>query len=108
MGGTKNIAFWIVLFLLLVALFNVFNNGMNSESSREVSFSEFLKQVDSGRVSSVKLDGETVYVRNSDGTSYRVIQPLGTDLINSLRKADIDVQAIKQEKSGFGRFTRYL
>ena len=100
MGSTKNIAFWVVLFLLLVALFNVFNNGMNSETSREVSFSEFLKQVESGRVSSVKLDGETVYVRNSDGTSYKVIQPLGTDLISNLRKSDIDVQAIKQEKSG--------
>jgi cell division protease FtsH len=100
MGSTKNIAFWVVLFLLLVALFNVFNNGMSSESSREVSFSEFLKQVESGRVSSVKLDGETIYVRNNDGTNYKVIQPLGTDLINNLRKSDIDVQAIKQEKSG--------
>ena len=100
MGSTKNIAFWVVLFLLLVALFNVFNNGMSSEASREVSFSEFLKQVETGRVSSVKLDGETIYVRNNDGTNYKVIQPLGTDLINNLRKSDIDVQAIKQEKSG--------
>ena len=73
---------------------------MNSESGSEVSFSEFLKQVDSGRVSSVKLDGETIYVRNNDGANYKVIQPLGTDLINSLRKSDINVQAIKQEKSG--------
>jgi cell division protease FtsH len=100
LGSTKNIAFWVVLFLLLVALFNVFNNGMSSEASREVSFSEFLKQVETGRVSSVKLDGETIYVRNNDGTNYKVIQPLGTDVINSLRKSDIDVQAIKQEKSG--------
>ena len=100
MGSTKNIAFWVVLFLLLVALFNVFNNGMSSEASREVSFSEFLKQVETGRVSSVKLDGETIYVRNNDGTNYKVIQPLGTDLINNLRSSDIDVQAIKQEKSG--------
>ena len=101
MGNTKNIAFWAVLFLLLVALFNVFNSGITSESSREVSFSEFLNQVDSGRVSSVKLDGETIYVRNSDGTSYKVIQPIGTDMMETLRKADVDVQAIKQEKSGF-------
>ena len=101
MGNTKNIAFWAVLFLLLVALFNVFNSGINSEASREVSFSEFLNQVDSGRVSSVKLDGETIYVRNSDGTAYKVIQPLGTDMMETLRKADVDVQAIKQEKSGF-------
>ncbi len=100
LGSTKNIAFWVVLFLLLVALFNVFNNGMSSNTSREIAFSDFLKQVESGRVSSVKLDGETIYVRNNDGTSYKVIQPLGVDLISSLRKADIDVQAVKQEKSG--------
>ena len=73
---------------------------MSSEASREVSFSEFLKQVETGRVSSVKLDGETIYVRNNDGTNYKVIQPIGTDLISNLRRSDIDVQAIKQEKSG--------
>ena len=101
MGNTKNVAFWVVLFLLLVALFNVFNSGLSSEASQEVSFSEFLNQVDDGRVASVRLDGETIYVRAVDGVSYRVIQPLGTDLLSTLRMADIDIQVIKQEKSGF-------
>ena len=101
LGNTKNVAFWVVLFLLLVALFNVFNSGLSSEASQEVSFSEFLNQVDDGRVASVRLDGETIYVRAVDGVSYRVIQPLGTDLLSTLRMADIDIQVIKQEKSGF-------
>jgi cell division protease FtsH len=101
LGNTKNIAFWLVLFLLLVALFNVFNSGISSESSQEVSFSEFMKQVDSGKVSSVKLDGETIYVRAVDGATYKVIQPLGTDSVSLLRRADVNIQAIKQEKSGF-------
>jgi len=101
LGNTKNVAFWVVLFLLLVALFNVFNSGLSSDATQEVSFSEFLNQVDDGRVASVRLDGETIYVRAVDGVSYRVIQPLGTDLLSTLRMADIDIQVIKQEKSGF-------
>ena len=101
MGNTKNIAFWLVLFLLLVALFNVFNSGIGSESSQEVSYSEFMKQVDNGTISSVKLDGETIYVRAVDGATYKVIQPIGTDSVSLLRKADVNIQAVKQEKSGF-------
>jgi cell division protease FtsH len=60
-----------------------------------------MKQVDSGKVSSVKLDGETIYVRAVDGATYKVIQPLGTDSVSLLRRADVNIQAIKQEKSGF-------
>ncbi len=98
--NTKNIAFWVVLFLLLVALFNVFNSGSSSESSREVSFSEFMKQVDEGKVNSVRLDGETIYVRSQDGVAYKVIKPQGQDVLNRLLMADVEILAIKQEKSG--------
>ncbi|GIR39217.1 MAG: hypothetical protein CM15mP50_7280 [Rhodobacterales bacterium] len=46
MGNIRNIAFWLVLFLLVVALFNVFSSGSNLTSSKEVSYSEFLIQVE--------------------------------------------------------------
>ena len=101
MGGTKNIAFWIVLFLLLVALFNVFSSGNNLSSSREVSFSEFMSKVESGKVSAVRLDGETISVKESDGLTYHVIQPSGTAVVDNLRAAGVEIQAVKQEKSGF-------
>ncbi len=97
----KNIAFWVVLFLLLVALFNVFNSNRNSESSREVSFSEFMRQVDNGKVLAVRLDGETILVRSTEGNSYKVIRPAGQDILEKLLIADVEIQAVKQEKSGF-------
>jgi len=97
----KNIAFWVILFLLLVALFNVFNSGRNSEASREVSFSEFMRQVDNGKVDAVRLDGETIFVRSSEGNSYKVIRPAGQDILENLLLADVEIQAVKQEKSGF-------
>ena len=99
MNNFRNIAFWLILFFLLVALFNVFNgNTMNNK--RELSFSQFLDQVGSGKVSEVVLDGETIHVREVDGTRYEVVQPLGTNLVEVLSRSDVEVRAVKQEKSG--------
>ena len=67
MGNTKNIAFWIILFLLMVALFNVFSNGSRTSMGREISYSDFLNRVEAGQVASVRLDGERVYVTSVDG-----------------------------------------
>jgi len=100
MKNFRNIAFWLVLFFLLVALFNAFN-GNTIKSKKEVPFSQFLEQVGSGQVSEVILDGEIVHVRGVDGTKYQVVQPLGTNLIEVLSRSNVEVRALKQEKSGF-------
>jgi cell division protease FtsH len=99
MNNFRNIAFWVILFFLLVALFNVFS-GNTINNKREISFSQFLDQVGSGKVSEVVLDGETIHVRAADGTRYEVVQPLGTNLIEVLSRSDVEVRAVKQEKSG--------
>ncbi len=99
MNNFRNIAFWLILFLLLVALFNVFS-GNTINNKRELSFSQFLDQVGSGKVSEVVLDGETIHVREADGTRYEVVQPLGTNLVEVLSRSDVEVRAVKQEKSG--------
>ncbi len=99
MNNYRNIAFWLILFFLLVALFNVFS-GNTINSKRELSFSQFLDQVDSGKVAEVVLDGETIHVRETDGMRYEVVQPLGTNLVEVLSSSDIEVRAVKQEKSG--------
>ncbi len=68
MGNARNIAFWVVLFVLILALFNMFSGGSNTMSSRSISYSDFLSRVDEGAVSSVVLDGERVMIRTKDGT----------------------------------------
>ena len=100
MGNTRNIAFWIVLFLLLIALFNVFSSGKNLSSSKEISFSEFLNQVEKGNVASVRLDGEKIAVKDTSGNIYQVIQPAGASIVGQLQESGVEIQAIKQEKSG--------
>ena len=92
MGNTKNIAFWIILFLLMVALFNVFSNGSRTSMGREISYSDFLNRVEAKEVAAVRLDGERVYVTTTEGTSFQTIQPRGNDVIPDLRANGVEIQ----------------
>ncbi|KAF0675749.1 ATP-dependent zinc metalloprotease FtsH [Profundibacterium mesophilum] len=101
MGNARNIAFWVVLFLLILALFNLFSGGPTSMSSRSISYSEFIAAVDDGDVTSVTLDGERVLFRGTDGNDYVTIRPDGADLTERLIENDVTVKAEPQEQSGF-------
>ncbi|WP_375261052.1 ATP-dependent metallopeptidase FtsH/Yme1/Tma family protein, partial [Palleronia sp.] len=102
MGNARNIAFWVVLFLLVLALFNLFSGGQSSLNARSVSYSDFVEQVESGQVSSVTLDGERVLFRGADGQDYSTIRPdEGGELTDRLIANDVTVNAKPQEQSGF-------
>ena len=100
MSNGKNIAFWVILFLLLISLFNIFSTNSTSMLSKEVAFSDFMDQVESGRVTSVKLDGEAIDVLLEGGEQYRVIRPIGNDVVTPLRDNGVKIQAVKQAQSG--------
>ena len=100
MGNTRNIAFWAILFLLLIAVFNIFSSNNSSVLSKEVTFSEFMDQVENGRVTSVRLDGEIIDVLLESGEKYRVVRPIGSDVVTPLRDNGVQIQAIKQAQSG--------
>ncbi len=102
LGNARNIAFWVVLFLLVLALFNLFSGGQSSLNSRSVSYSEFVSQVEAGDVNSVTLDGEQVMFRGADGQEYSTVRPdQGGELTDRLIANDVTVNAEPQEQSGF-------
>jgi cell division protease FtsH len=79
-GNMRNIAFWVVLFLLIVALFQLFSNDPATMSARDSSYSDFVQQVENDQVTSVTIDGEKVFYRLDDGTRRQTVQPQGADL----------------------------
>ncbi|OSP56530.1 ATP-dependent zinc metalloprotease FtsH [Pseudoruegeria sp. SK021] len=101
MGNARNIAFWVVLFLLILALFNLFSGGQSTMSSRSISYSDFVQAVQDQEVSSVTLDGEKVLFRGNDGQDYVTIVPQGTEVTERLIEKNISVSARPQEQSGF-------
>ena len=105
MGNARNIAFWVVLFLLILALFNLFSGSQTTMNARTLSYSDFIRKVDAGEVSGVEMDGEQLVVRTSDGGQWVTIKPSGeelnTALVDKLIAKNVDVKAEKQAQSGF-------
>ena len=104
MGNARNIAFWVVLFLLVVTLFNLFSGSGSTLQSREKTYSEFVTAVDGGNVSTVTLDGEQVRYTTSDGQSYTTIKPGDAEVTQMLIDNNIPVRAEKQQQSTFQSF----
>jgi len=100
LGNARNIAFWVVLFLLILALFNLFSGSQSTTTSQTISYTALLDRVNAGGVSSVKIDGEKALIHNSDGSSSTAIIPRGVDLTDRLVAKNVDVTAVAQERSG--------
>jgi cell division protease FtsH len=100
-GNARNIAFWVVLFLLIVALFNLFSGGEATMTTRQVAYSDFISRVDSGDVASVTLDGERMMVHGKNGEQYMTILPQGVDVTDKLLAKNVAVDAKAQQQSGF-------
>ena len=104
MGNNRNVAFWVVLFLLIVVLFNVFSTGSSSMQSREVPFSEFVNNVTGGEIRAVTLDGEKVRFTGPDNREQFTIRPGDADVTNLLIANDVAIRAEQQETSGLQSF----
>jgi len=104
LSNARNIAFWVVLFLLILALFNLFSGSGTTLQSREITFSEFVNSVENGEVGQVTLDGEQIRFRGSDGQDYLTIKPEDAGITDLLIKNNVPVRAEKQQQSGFQSF----
>jgi len=104
LGNARNIAFWVVLFLLILALFNLFSGTGGTMQSTSVSYSEFVRKVENQEVSRVTLDGERVRFRGEDGVEYTSVKPEDAEVTSLLIERGIPVTAESQEQSGFQSF----
>lgn len=100
MGNLRNVAFWVVLFLLILALFNLFSGGQSTVNSRAITYSEFVDRVEQGDVASVVLDGENITMRSGDGQQFTTVKPEGVDVTGLLLEENVQIEARAQEQSG--------
>lgn len=101
MGNARSIAFWVVLFLLILALFNLFSGGQSTMASNEVAYSDFVRQVENRDITTAEIDGERVVFRGAvNGAQYTIVPP-GTDVTEILIDNGVSFSAEPQEQSGF-------
>ena len=97
-GNARNIAFWVVLLLLVLALFQMFNSG-GAVATQTIPYSDFIAQVEAGDVKAVELDGEKVRITTKDGTQLLTIRPAGEQVTDKLLEKGVIIQARPQEQS---------
>ena len=64
----KNLALWLVIGIVLIALFNIFNQPLAPQS--EVVFSDFMDQVEQGQVTEVMIRGDSINGKYMDGQAF--------------------------------------
>jgi cell division protease FtsH len=85
----KNLALWMVIGLIVILLFQLFQQ--NQSPRGEIVFSDFLKKVESGEVREVTLKGNNVSGRLSDGSSFRTFTADYPDLVKSLKDRGVKI-----------------
>ncbi|MEK6775648.1 MAG: ATP-dependent zinc metalloprotease FtsH [bacterium] len=88
----KSLTLWLVIGMAMVLVFNLFN--YQKDITHEVTFTEFLDQVDSGDVSDVVIqDDEGITGTTQDGKTFKVYSPPYPDLIKDLRAKGVKIKA---------------
>jgi len=93
----KNLALWVVITLMMIMLYQIFNQQHLTESS--VSYSQFLAMVDEDRVSEVVIQGRELTVLDTRGARFKVYAPDDKDLIPTLRKKSVMINAKPEAES---------
>ena len=104
MGNARNLVFWVVLFLLVLALFNLFSAGSSGGLAGEKTYSEFVTSVEGGTVATAELDGEQVRYIGTDNKRYVAILPRDADVSTMLINNNVPVKVESQETSAFQSF----
>jgi cell division protease FtsH len=90
----QKLAIWVAVLVLLAALFNLFNSPAQNRRGNEITYSEFIAAVDSGRVSDVTIAGNRIYGSLSDGgQQFTTYAPDDRMLVERLEKKGIKFKA---------------
>jgi cell division protease FtsH len=90
----KNLAMWGIIVLLSVGLFNMFQNpNQKSETNSKVAFSEFLSEVDEGRVIKIEIQGNNIKGVLSDGSLFTTYSPNYPNLVEKLSNKGVNIVA---------------
>ena len=80
----KNITVWIIISLILIAIFNVFQDTSDRESGNVIAYSDFLERIESQEIKEVTIDNDKISGSTSDGRPFYSFVPRETELANEL------------------------
>jgi cell division protease FtsH len=98
-ANLRNFALWVIIVLLLLALFTLFQNPSRNTSSTEITFSQLLNDVDADRVHSVVIQGPEIHGEYNDGHTFQTYAPNDPNLIQRLYGKHVQISARPQTEN---------
>lgn len=95
---TRNLLLWGLISLAMVLVFNLFSQPQHTNQS-SMTYSEFLRQAESGEVSEVAIQGNTITGKTIDGKTFQIFAPADPGLVDKLLAQKVEVRAEPAEES---------
>ncbi len=93
----KNLILWLIIAAVLVT---VMNNFSSPSETGKLNYSEFIQQVQEGKVRQVTVDGYIISGKSSDGTTFETVRPAIEDrgLIKDLMDNNVEIVGKQPER----------
>jgi len=101
----KNLSLWLVISLMMILLFNLFNKPKPTQE--RLNYSDFITAVDAGKVKSVVIQGDDVLGKYQDGKEFRTYKPSDAMISESLLEKKVEVSA-RAEEEKFSWFSLFI
>jgi len=93
----RNLVMWAIIVFLTIGLYNMFKHPQNIQQKNDISFSEFLKEVDNGRVVQVDIKGNNISGVLSNGKNFKTYAPNDPNLVEKLSNKGVGITATPTE-----------
>lgn len=99
MNFSRNLALWVIIALLIFALFNLFQSSNQQMDQSSVPFSDFIQAVEEGNVQDVVIQDNTITGTYRDGRKFHSYAPNDPNLIGTLRDQGVKITAVPKDES---------
>ena len=96
----KNLILWVVIALVMMT---VFKNFSNPTMSGEITYSQFISDVKTGRIGTVSIEGNSITGNHTDGTRFTTYSPETNNdaLIGTLLENNVEIKGTEPNKNSF-------
>ena len=96
----KNLILWVVIALVMMT---VFKNFSNPAMSGEITYSQFISDVKTGRIGTVSIEGNSITGNHTDGTRFTTYSPETNNdaLIGTLLENNVEIKGAEPNKNSF-------
>ncbi|HEX3653997.1 MAG TPA: ATP-dependent zinc metalloprotease FtsH [Rhizomicrobium sp.] len=109
MNNLRNLALWIIIALLLVALFNMFQGTGTHQNTSQISYTQFNQQVTNGLVKKVTIQGDQIVGETSSGQQFTTVAPPNdSQLTSKLLQKNVDVNVKPGDDGSFNLMSIFI